>query len=146
MKTIEIGNIAIQFDYDKTKNFYTTQYEFGCDCPDCLNYVDKYSVVKDLIQGLDEELGIDLSKDVGQGIDELMPHDNEDHCLYIIPYYISGRCLVDGLELAKNKRVEYKLDECLNLTIVNSSDYIEFENSKSILTLWIEFKTPLLKA
>lgn len=154
MKTIELGNIDIQIDLENTKDFYSKQLGFTCDCPDCINYVEQISIVKNLMNGLDEKLGIDLSKDVGQGMDELHPHDNEDHCMYLIPYYIKANCLVNGKELISQPngpiwettvRAEYRLSDNLNLLIINTSEYIEFDNAESVLTVWLEFKTPLFK-
>ena len=153
METIELGNIEIRFDVEKNKKFYITQLGFTCDCEDCLNYVEKIPRVKSLLKGLDNILGIDLTKDVGQGMDELMPHDFKDHNLYVVPYYINGKCRIKSHELTKQPngpiwpktiRTEYKLDENLNLTIINTSDFIKFDNAESILTIWIEFKTELL--
>lgn len=154
MNKIILGNIEIEFDSKKNKEFYSLQNKFSCECPDCLNYVSKLGVLKKLMNGLDEKLNIDLSKDVGQGMDELMPHDMDNYSLLVIPYYISATCLVDGEFLTKQKngpiwmntvKAEHQLDENLNITIINTSDSIEFENSDAVLTLWVEFKTPLLE-
>ena len=154
MNTLELGNIVIQFDSEETKMFYSSQNGFVCDCPDCLNYVEKIPVVKNLMQGLDEKLGIDLTKDVGQGMDELMPHDNHDHSLYVIPYYINGKCRIEGNELTEHPKgpiwpnticANYVLNENLSLKIINTSDSVKFGNAQSILTLWLEFKTELIK-
>ena len=95
-----------------------------------------------------------MSKDVGQGMDELMPHDNKDHCLYVIPYYINGKCKIKDNELkvqqneptwSNTLRAEYRIDKNLNLTFINTSNNIEFEDAESVLTIWLEFKTELLK-
>lgn len=154
MKTLKLGNLEIEFDSDNTRRFYAKQNGFVCNCPNCLNYVDKLSTVKNLMNGLDEKIGIDLSKDVGQGMDELMPQNNEDHCLYVIPYYVNGKCKIEGKSLAKQQngpiwpntnRVEHKLNENLSLLIINTSESVEFENAECVLTIWLEFKTQLLR-
>lgn len=145
-----MGNIEIQFDPEITKEFYSSMHGFACDCPDCLNYVDKLPVVKSLLNGLDDRLGFDISKDVGQGMDELMPHDNYDHSLYVIPYYVCGRCRLKDKELSKEPngpiwnsttRVGYGLAPNLRLTIINTTDSIEMDNAESVITIWLEFKT-----
>jgi len=154
LEVLELGNIKIEFDSKLNREFYSQQKSFCCECQDCLNYVDKLQVVKNLMNGLDEKLGIDLSKDVGQGMDELYPHDREGHHLYVIPYYINGICTINnkklgvkqeyGQVLSNTIRTEYKLDQKLTLTIVNTSKHLDFGNSKNILTIWLEFKTPLI--
>jgi hypothetical protein len=154
METVKLGNIEIEFDAENNREFYAGKNGFVCTCPDCINYVDKLPTVKKLIGGLDDKLGFDLSKDVGQGMDELMPHDNDDHCLYVIPYYINGKCKINGIELVKvqngpiwpnTAQAKYKINEDLSVTIVNTTDAIKFKNSKAVLTIWLEFKTPLLE-
>jgi hypothetical protein len=154
MTTVELGNIKLEIERIETEKFYATQNGFVCDCPDCLNYVSKISNVKSELNGLDKKLGIDLTKDVGQGMDELMPHDYENHHLYVIPYYVIGKCYVNKNELnrensgpiwANTKRAEKKLTENISLSIINTTDDIEIENAKSILTVWLEFKTELIE-
>ncbi|MDX1830463.1 MAG: hypothetical protein R3342_13065 [Lutibacter sp.] len=154
MTTVELGNIKLEIDRIETEKFYATQNGFVCDCPDCLNYVSKISDVKSELNGLDKKLGIDLTKDVGQGMDELMPHDYVHHHLYVIPYYVIGKCYVNKNELNREnsepiwtntKRAEKKLTENISLSIINTTDYIEIENAKSILTVWLEFKTELIE-
>jgi hypothetical protein len=153
METLKLENIEIEYNSDKNREFYSNQDGFCCDCPDCLNYVEKLSVVKDLMNGLDEKLGIDLSKDVGQGMDELMPHDNEDHHLYVVPYYINGKCKINTENLTQQQngpiwpntvRAEYQLDESLSLLIINTTESVKFEGAENVLTIWLEFKTPLM--
>ncbi|MFT6845877.1 MAG: hypothetical protein ACJAUV_002077 [Flavobacteriales bacterium] len=154
METLKLGNIEIEYNSDITREFYSKQDGFCCDCPDCLNYVDKLTIVKNLMKGLDEKLGLDLSKDVGQGMDELMPHDNDDHHLYVIPYYISGKCRINEEELTQQQngpiwpktiRAEYELDKNLSLLIINTTESVKFKNAEPVLSIWLEFKTPLLK-
>ena len=153
MEILEIGSFKLEFDSHRTRSFYTQQDGFTCTCRDCKNYVVQIPKVISLLQGLDEKLGIDLYKDVGQGMDELMPHDNEDHILYLIPYYINGKCLINDKNLTIQQngpiwqntiRVEHKIDDCLNLVIINTTESIEFKNAKSVLSIWLEFKTPLI--
>ena len=116
--------------------------------------MSKISEVKSELNGLDKKLGIDLAKAVGQGMDELMPHDYDNHHLYVIPYYIIGKCYVSIKELSREnygpiwthtKCAEKKLTEKISLSIINTSDDIEIENAKDILTIWIEFKTELIE-
>jgi hypothetical protein len=154
MPRIELDNITIEVDKTQTEEFYKNHNRFTCTCPDCTSYVEKTSIVRSLLNGLDLELGIDLTKDVGQGMDELMGHDNDDHHLYVIPYYISGKCFVDNSELEVQqsgpiwpgtKRAEYKLTNDLSLLIINTTGDIEFNKSKGVLSIWLEYKTELLK-
>ena len=154
MKTIKFGNIEIEYDSTNTQKFYAKQYPFGCDCPDCLDYVNKLPTVKNLIKRFDVKLGIDITKDVGQGMDELVPINYDDHNLYVIPYYIDGECKVNNIALTKEQngpvmnstiKAEHKIDDNLTLTIINTTDSIKFKNAKSVLTIWFEFKTPLFK-
>jgi len=152
MKTIELGNIKLEIDRIETEKFYATQNGFICDCPDCVNYVSKISDVKSELNGLEKILGIDLTKAVGQGMDELMPHDYDNHHLYVIPYYVIGKTYLNEKELNREnsgpiwrntKRAEIKLTDNLSLTIINTTDDIEIDNAKNILTIWLEFKTEL---
>jgi len=154
MTTVELGNIKLEIDRTETEKFYATQNGFVCDCPDCLNYVSKISDVKSQLNGLDKKLGIDLTKAVGQGMDELMPHDYDNQHLYAIPYYVIGKCYVNkeelnrensGLIWTNTKRAEKKLTENISLSIINTTDDIEIENAKSIITVWLEFKTELIE-
>ena len=153
MTTVELGNIKLEIDRIETEKFYATQNGFVCDCLDCLNYVSKISDVKSEFNGLDKKLGIDLNKDVGQGMDELMPHYYENHHFYVIPYYVIGKCYVNKNELNREnsgpiwtntKRAEKKLTENISLSIINTTDDVEIENAKSILTVWLQFKTELI--
>ena len=154
MTTVELGNIKLEIDRIETEKFYTTQNGFVCDCPDCLNYVSKISDVQSELNGLDKKLGIDLTKAVGQGMDELMPHDYDNHHLYVIPYYVIGKCYVNREELNREnsgpiwtntKRAEKKLTENISLSIINTTDDIEIKNAKNVLTIWLEFKTELIE-
>jgi len=152
MTTIELGNIKLEIDRIETEKFYAIQNGFICDCPDCVNYVSKISDVQSELNGLDKKLGIDLSKAVGQGMDELMPHDYDNHHLYVIPYYVIGKSYLNKKELDREnsgpiwrntKRAEIKLTDNLSLTIINTTDDIEIDNAENILTIWLEFKTEL---
>ncbi len=152
MTTVELENIKIEVDRIETEKFYANQNGFICDCPDCLNYVTKISDVQSELNGLDKKIGIDLTKAVGQGMDELMPHDYENHHLYVIPYYVIGKLYSNEKELNREnsepiwrntKRAEKKLTENLSLTIINTTDDIEIDNAENILTIWLEFKTEL---
>jgi|GEM_PF-2224475 len=155
MKTVELGNIRLEVDNIETKKFYETQNGFICDCSDCVNYVSKISNVQSSLNGIEKQIGIDLTKDVGQGMDELMPHDYDNHHLYVIPYYVIGKCYVDGKELkeqssgpiwSNTKRIEKKkLTENLSLTIINTTSDIKIENTKNVLTIWLEYKTELIE-
>ena len=152
MTTIELGNIKLEIDRIETEKFYATQNGFICDCPDCMNYVSKISDVKSELNGLDKKLGIDLTKAVGQGMDELMPHDYDNHHLYVIPYYVIGKSYLNGKESdhkdsgpiwRNTKRGEIKLTDNLSLTIIKTTDDIVIKNAENILTIWLEFKTEL---
>ena len=154
MKTIKLDNITLEIDEIRTEKFYKTQNIFVCDCSDCVNYLSKIPDVLNSLNGIDKNLGIDLKKAVGQGMDELMPHDFEDYHLYVIPYYVVGKCFLNGIELEKElsgpictntKRAEKKLSENLSITIINTTESIEIENAENILTIWLEFKTELIK-
>ena len=153
-KILKLGDIEIEFNIRNNQKFYSSQDGFTCDCLDCLNYVTKLPKIKSLMKGLDEKFGIDLSKDVGQGMDELMPHDRKDHHLYVVPYYINGKCKINGNYLTQEQngpilsdtiRAEYKLDDNLTILLINTTESVKFENQKSVLTIWVEFKTPLIK-
>ena len=150
MPRIELDNITIEVDKTRTEKFYKNQIGFTCTCPDCTSYVAKIDKVRMHLNGLDLKLGIDLTKEVGQGMDELMGHENDDHHLYVIPYYISGKCFIDNVELEvqqsgpiwpNTKRAEYKLTDDLALLIINTTGDIEFDNSESVLSVWLEYKT-----
>ncbi|WP_028375093.1 hypothetical protein [Leeuwenhoekiella sp. MAR_2009_132] len=152
MTTIELGNIKLEINRIETEKFYATQNGFICDCPDCVDYVSKISDVQSELNGLDKKLGIDLTKAVGQGMDELMPHDYDNHHLYVIPYYVIGKSYLNEKELDREnsgpiwrntKRAEIKLTDNLSLTIINTTDDIEIDNAENILTIWLEFKTEL---
>ncbi|OFZ07979.1 MAG: hypothetical protein A3D92_14360 [Bacteroidetes bacterium RIFCSPHIGHO2_02_FULL_44_7] len=153
MTALELGNITIEVDKAQTKEFYARQNGFTCTCRYCLNYVEKIGIVGELLNGLDLDLGIDLRKNVGQGMDELMGHDNDDHCLFVIPYYISGKCFVDGKELPMQRsgpiwpttvRAEHSLTSNLSLVIINTSGDIEFEKAEGVLSIWLEYKSELI--
>ncbi|MDO1514562.1 hypothetical protein Q2T41_18055 [Maribacter confluentis] len=154
MTTVELGNIKLEIDRNATEKFYKSQNGFICDCPDCLNYVSKISGVLSELNGLEKQLGIDLTKAVGQGMDELMPHDYDDYHLYVIPYYLIGKCFINENELQKQsiepiwektKKAEYKLTENLSLRIIETNKYVEIENAENILTIWLEYKTELIE-
>ncbi|MGJ8551247.1 hypothetical protein [Winogradskyella wichelsiae] len=154
MTTVELGNIKLEIDRIETEKFYATQNGFICDCPDCVNYVSKISNVQSELNGLEKELGIDLTKAVGQGMDELMPHDYDNYHLYVIPYYVIGKCFINRNELEKQsfepnwektKKAEYKLTENISLNINETNKYVEIENAENILTIWLEYKTELIK-
>ena len=154
MTTVELGNIKLEIDRNATEEFYKSQNGFICDCPDCVNYISKISDVQSELNGLEKQLGIDLTKAVGQGMDELMPHDYDDYHLYVIPYYVIGKCFINENELKKQsfepiwkkiKKAEYKLTENLSLNIIETNKYVEIENAENILTFWLEYKTELIK-
>ncbi len=154
MARIELDNITLEVDKTQTEEFYKNHNGFTCTCPYCLDYVEKTSLIGELLNGLDLDLGIDLSKDVGQSMDELMGLDNDDHCLFVAPYYISGKCFVDGKELQEQQsgpvwpttmRAKYKLTSDLSITIINTTGDIEFENAEGVLSIWLEYKTEPLK-
>jgi hypothetical protein len=149
MKTIDLRHIKLEIDVESTKKFYNNQKGFVCECPDCTNYVNNISHLQKSLDGLDKEIGFDLHKDVGQGMDELMPHDNEDSHLDVIPNYVIGKCFLENKELGlmwpNTKRVEKKLTDDLSLTIINTSGDIEISDAENVLTIWLEYKTKMKK-
>ncbi|WP_165750245.1 hypothetical protein [Cellulophaga sp. Z1A5H] len=151
MKSVELGNIKLVVDSIETRKFYETQNGFVCNCPDCLDYVSKISNVQLELNGIDKEFGIDLYKAVGQGMDELMPHDYDGYHLYVVPYYVIGKLFVNGKELEKEssgsiwsntRRVEKRLTKNLSLIITTTED-ITIVAARNILTIWLEYKTGL---
>lgn len=138
MTQITIGNIHLNVDVQATLDYYSDKPTFLCDCVDCQNYLGQIESIKNELNGLEESLGIDLSKDVGIGSDELMPHHFDDHLLYVVPYYIIGS-IVSPEEIAL-----HKLNERLNLNIQNYK-YKEIMNiEKDAFCLWLEIKLPLI--
>ena len=137
MITVELGNVKLEIDRNATEKFYKSQNGFISE-----------------LNGLEKQLGIDLTKAVGQGMDELMPHDYDDYHLYVIPYYLIGKCFINENELKKQsfepiwkktKKAEYKLTENLSLRIIETNKYVEIENAENILTIWLEYKTELIE-
>ena len=154
MNNIILKNISIFIDVDSTRQFYNSQTGFACDCIDCTTYVKNIPNVKKLFNGLDDELGIDLYKDVGKDIDELMQHDFEDYHLDVIPYYVIGECFLNNKKLERenlkslgsnNEHAELKLADDLSLIIINTSDTVKIDNFENNLTIWLEYKTRLKK-
>ena len=154
MKTIELGHIRLEIDVESTKKFYASQNGFVCDCPDCTNYVNNISHVEKSLDGLDKEIGFDLNKDVGQGMDELMPHDYDDSHLDVVPYYVIGKCYTDNKELDRQqsgpiwpntKRAEKKLTDELSMTIINTSGEVEIGDAENVLTIWLEYRIKMKK-
>ncbi|MFT5820627.1 MAG: hypothetical protein ACI8ZM_001872 [Crocinitomix sp.] len=154
MTTIELGNIVLVIDEVKTREFYKSQNGFICTCPNCKDFVNKTPHILNILDGIDHKLGIDLHKDVGQGMDELMPIDSDNTLLYVVPYYAVGKCFVNEVELEKQlagpiwpntKRASYKLSEKLTWTIINTSESIKIDNVESVITIWFEYKTELIE-
>lgn len=149
MTTIRLDHITIQADKTQTEAFYKNHNGFTCHCADCTTYAATIHHIRKRLNGLDLQLGIDLTKDVGQGMDELMGHDNGDHQLYVVPYYVSGKCFIYGKELEaqqsgpiwpETKRAEYKLTNDLALLIINTTGAIQFDNAKGVLSIWLEYR------
>ena len=147
MKTISLGNIDLHVDVERTRKFYSIQNGFICDCPDCTNYVNNIPKIQNAFNGIDKELGIDLYKSVGQGMDELMPNDYEDSHFDVIPYYVVGQCFIDNNELEKqyNIRSHYKFTDELSMEIVNTSGDIEINDAENVLTIWLLSRTETKK-
>lgn len=154
MKTINLGHIRLEVDAESTEKFYASQNGFVCDCPDCTNYINNVPHVQESLDGLDSAIGFDLLKDVGQGMDELMPHDNEDSHLDVIPYYVIGKCYLENKELEKQKsgpiwpntiQAKTKLTDEVSLTIINSSGSIKISDAENVLTIWLEYRTKMKK-
>ncbi len=138
MNQISIGNINLNVDVQATIEYYQDKPTFLCDCADCQNYLSQIKTIKSEFKGLDDRLGIDLSKDVGIGSDELMPHDCEDHLLYVVPYYVIG-------SIVSPNETTYQLNDRLNIKIHNYN-YNEIMNVKEdAFCLWLEIKMPLIK-
>lgn len=140
MNAIQLDNITLEVDTEETRAFYNTQNEFVCDCYDCTNYKHRLTEVRTFLDGLDQELGIDLTRDVGQGMDELMPHEYEKHRLYLIPYYVIGKCFVNGEQLSRQTSTQHTINEHVSLTIRNSSGHLNLNTIQDNLTIWIEYK------
>ena len=152
MTTLQLDNITLKIDSQLTSKFYANQNGFVCDCPDCTNYQDHIPHIKQILNGLDEKIGIDLTKDVGQEMDELMPIDYDDYHLDVIPYYLFGQCQVHGKVLENQPsgpiwpdtiRARYKVNDNLALTIINTTGYIDLNSNLDTMTIWLEYKTPL---
>jgi hypothetical protein len=145
MTEIILDNIILKVDLIQTQEFYKGKDTFLCDCKDCVNYLSKIDTVKDIFDGLDIKLGVDLTRDVGINSDELMPHDYDYHHLYVIPYYIFGDFFVKkrGLISKSYEEVLYKINDDISVKFIEAS-YLKHINEK-IITMWVEFKTPLVK-
>jgi hypothetical protein len=138
MTQITIGNINLNVDVQATIDYYKDKPTFLCDCVDCQNYLSQIKSIKNEFNGLDESLGIDLSKDVGIGSDELMPHDYDDHLLYVVPYYVIGSIL-------SPKETSHKINDRLSINIHNYN-YNEIMNIKEdAFCMWLEIRLPLLE-
>ena len=104
--------------------------------------------MQELLSPLDDGLGIDFSKDVGKGMDELMALDYSDHRLFVVPYYVIGTCFVEDKGLQKQlpgpiwsttKRAEYRVSKNLMLSIINTSQAISGGDTPHHLTIWLEY-------
>lgn len=80
LKTIEINNVKIFFDKDKTKD-YRTDFNKPCDCQDCRNYYKHIQNNDELVEFLNS-FGIDcncteevFSWDLGDDINSLIHHE-----------------------------------------------------------------------
>ena len=140
MTQITIGNINLNVDTQATIDYYKDKPTFLCECVDCQNYLGQIKSIKNEFNGLDNALGIDLSKDVGIGSDELMPHDYDDHLLYVVPYYVIGSIISP-----KEETSQHKLNERLNIRIHNYK-YNEIMNIEDdAFCLWLEIRLPLME-
>lgn len=136
MTTITIGKIKLSVNVQATVNYYNDKTTFICDCFDCQNYLGHLDKIKIDLEGLDEKLGIDLSKDVGIGSDELMSNVYDNHLLYVIPYYIIGKIL-------SSNETSFKLNERISFKIHNYN-YKDIMNIKEdAFCLWLEIQLPL---
>lgn len=138
MTQITIGNVNLNVDAQATFDYYLDKPTFICDCVDCQNYLGQIKSILNEFKGLDKELGIDLTKDVGIGSDELMPHDYDDHLLYVVPYYIIGSIKsTDDSSQVLNDRINlrfhnYKYNEIMNI-------------KEDAFCMWLEIRLPLLE-
>lgn len=139
MTQIAIGNINLNVDVQATIDYYKDKPTFLCDCVDCQNYLSQIKSIKNEFNGLDDSLGIDLSKDVGIGSDELMPHDYDDHLLYVVPYYVIGRILT------YKETSQHKVNERINIKIHNYQCNKIMNIKEDAFCLWLEITLPLLK-
>lgn len=131
MRSIAIGNINLNLDVKATEEYYKDKPTFLCDCFDCQNYLSQIESIKSEFNGLDETLGIDLSKDVGIGSDELMPHDYEDHLLYVVPYYVIG-------SITAYRESTFTLNDRINLRFHNYK-YSEIMNIEAdAFCIWLK--------
>jgi hypothetical protein len=149
MKNINFEDISFEVDYNKTKKFYEEKNNFTCQCSDCLNYISNLNDIKNELKGIDIELGIDVTKNVGKDMDELMHNDYNDFHLFVAPYYVFGKFYVDGVELKQQNpgpiwpstiRCEKKLSKKLSLIIINTSGKLNIEDNLNTFTIWIEYK------
>ncbi len=137
-----MGDIKLIVDVEKTRAFYADKSGFVCDCKDCINYTRQYDLIKKVLDGIDDQLGIDISKDVGIGMEELMPHDYPNHHLYLIPYYAIGSAWIDEIEL--KEKYQHRIDESLTWSIQKTEYGKQLFAPDSAITIWFEFKTPLV--
>lgn len=137
MTKVTIGNIELDVDVQATIDYYRDKPGFLCNCVDCRNYVRKTEWIRAQIKGLDDLLGIDLAKDVGIGSDELMPHNIDDHILYVVPYYVVGRVV--------NKEAvgRYAINEriCVNIRDYQMNTIMKIE--QDAFCVWLEVLLPL---
>lgn len=137
MTQIAIGNIILNVDVQSTVDYYMDKPTFICNCNDCQNYLGQLKSIINEFKGLDKELGIDLTKDVGIGSDELMPHHYEDHLLYVVPYYVIGNIL-------PTKASSYALNNRINLRFQTYKYNAKMHIKEDAFCMWLEIRLPLL--
>ena len=146
MKTIILGDVIFKIDEIKTREFYADKEGFTSECKDCINYTRKFDLIKDELNGLDKALCIDISKDVGIGMEELRPFDKDDYHLYFVPYYVYAEILndCDWTIRKESKFVSHKINDNIIIEIEETKYGKNIFDPNKALTLTLIFKTPLV--
>ena len=145
MKKVTLGKYEFFVDIEKTKKFYQKANGFLCDCKDCINYTLHFEELHEVLKAFDNEIGIDITKDVGIGSDELYPHDYNNYHLYVIPYYVYGEFVLKRSWFI-NRKADQKISFSTQLSakVQDISHQKWFDEDSKAFTIWLEFKTPLV--
>ncbi len=135
MTQITIGTITLNVDLQATKQYYSDKPTFLCTCIDCQNYLRQIQNIIKAFDGLDQKLGIDLTRDVGIGSDELMPHDYDDHLLYVIPYYVIG-------SLISPSGNSYEVNDWIRFQIRDTNYNKTMQIKEDAFCIWLEIRLP----
>lgn len=148
MYIFETGNIRLEIDTESTRKLYQSQKGFTCTCGDCTRYSELIPSIQKALEGFDTQSGIDLTKDIGHGMDELISHTYPDHNLLTVPYYLVGTCTVQGEPLPKQNQgpvwpttptAHWKVNDLISFTLVNTTGSLDLAPKKDLLTLWLEY-------